>query len=407
MARKHKTIAGVDIGTTKINVVVGEVDKDGVAIIGVSSQPSYGVKKGTIINMDSTVDSIKKALEEVETMIGVDINSAVVGISGSHIKGFSSNGVVPLNSKEVKKNDVLNAMDAAKSFVIPMDKEIIHMLPQEFIVDNQNGIKQPIGMSGVRLESRVYIITGDVASAQNIVKCTNRSGLKVQDIILQQLASAEAVLTVDEKELGCVLIDMGGGTTDISIFSQGSIRHCAVLPVGGNHITSDIAIGLRTPISTAEEIKKNFGRIYPSETVEDENIEVSGISETDTRTFSINTLYQIIEARVEETLGLIQKELKDSGLMEFLSAGAVLTGGSALLNGMSETAEKILGLPVRIGHPHGISGINDVRNPAYSTGVGLILFTAHGYMNDFNSNISGKTFWKAGQKMKQWFAEAF
>jgi cell division protein FtsA len=407
LSRKNKTIVGIDIGTTKVNAIVGEVGKDGVAIIGVSSQPSFGVKKGVIINMDSAVDSIKKALEEVETMLDIDISSAVVGISGSHIKGFSSNGVIPLNNKEVKKSDVLNVIDAAKSFVIPMDREIIHILPQEFIVDNQNDIKDPVGMCGVRLESRVYVITSDVASAQNIVRCTNRSGLKVQNIILHQLASAEAVLTEDEKELGCVLIDIGGGTTDISIFTNGCIRYCSVLPIGGNHITSDIAIGLRTPISEAEEIKKNFGNSSPSFDDNNETIEVAGISDNSVRHISKSILSQIVEARVEETFNLIQKELEASGFTEFLSAGAVLTGGTALLKGINETSEKILSLPVRTGYPQGISGINDVKNPMYSSGVGLILFTANGYMNDFNSNGSKKNLWKTGQKIKEWVSEAF
>jgi cell division protein FtsA len=407
MGRRNKIIVGIDIGTTKVNAVVGEVDNDGVAITGFSSQPSYGVKKGIIINMDSTVDSIKKAVEEVETMTGIDIHSAVVGISGNHIKGFNSNGVIPLSNNEVKKSDIFHAMEAAKSLVIPTDREVIQIVPQEFIVDNQDGIKDPRGMSGVRLESRVYIITGAVASTQNIIRCTNRSGLKVQDIILQQLASADSVLTEDEKELGCALIDIGGGTTDISIFSKGSARYCTVLPIGGNHITSDIAIGIRTPISEAEEIKKNFGHASLSTADYKETIEVASIGEKGKRTISKNTLSQIIEARVEETFNLIQKELAASGFMEFLSAGTVLTGGAALLNGISEKAEKILGMPVRIGYPHGITGINDVRNPMYSTGVGLILFIARGYMNDVNTNGTRRTLWKIGGKIKQWFAEAF
>jgi cell division protein FtsA len=307
----------------------------------------------------------------------------------------------------VKKSDIFHAMEAAKSLVIPTDREVIQIVPQEFIVDNQDGIKDPRGMSGVRLESRVYIITGAVASTQNIIRCTNRSGLKVQDIILQQLASADSVLTEDEKELGCALIDIGGGTTDISIFSKGSARYCTVLPIGGNHITSDIAIGIRTPISEAEEIKKNFGHASPSTADYKETIEVASIGEKGKRTISKNTLSQIIEARVEETFNLIQKELAASGFMEFLSAGTVLTGGVALLNGISEKAEKILGMPVRIGYPHGITGINDVRNPMYSTGVGLILFIARGYMNDVNTNGTRRTLWKIGGKIKQWFAEAF
>jgi cell division protein FtsA len=407
MGRNSKTIVGIDIGTSKVSAVVGEIDSDGLSVIGVSSQPSYGVKKGIIINMDSTVDSIKNAVEEVETMAGIDIHSTVVGISGSHITGFNSNGVIPLSNKEVRKNDIAAAMEAAKALVIPMDREVIHILPQEFIVDDQDGIKDPLGMSGVRLESRVYIITSAVASAQNIIRCINRSGLKVQDLILSQLASSESVLTEDEKELGCALIDIGGGTTDISIFNKGSIRHCAVLPIGGGHITSDIAIGIRTPISEAEEIKKDFGQAFRSAENPAETLDFVNIGERETRKISKNTIAQIVKARVEETFSLIHKELLSAGLMEFLPAGVVLTGGTALLNGISEVAKKKLGLPVRIGSPQEINGINDVRNPEYATGAGLILFAARGYMNDFYTNSMRNNIWKVGGKMKQWFAEAF
>lgn len=407
MNRKSKTITGIDIGTTKINAIVGEIDTEGVSIIAVSSQPSYGVKKGAIINMESTIDSIKRAVEEVETMAGIDIHSAVIGVSGSHIKGFNSNGVIPLSNKEVKKIDIFGAIEAAKAFVIPMDREVIHILPQEFLVDDQDGIKDPTGMSGVRLESRAYIITGAVAAVQNIIRCANRSGLKVQDLILHQLASAESVLTEDEKELGCALIDIGGGTIDISIFSRGSINYCSVLPIGGNHITSDIAIGIRTPISEAEALKQAFGNALPLNEDCEKTIEVPSIAEDDITTITKDTLYQIIEARVEETLNLIHKELFASGFFELLSAGVILTGGTALLKGISEKTEKMLGLPVRIGYPHGINGINDVRCPTYATGVGLILFMSRGYMNDFNINGTKKNIWKVGEKMKHWFAEAF
>lgn len=407
MSRRSKTIVGIDIGTTKINAVCGEVDADGVTITGCSSQPSYGVKKGAIINMDSTVDSIKRAVEEVETMAGIDITSAVVGISGSHIKGFSSNGVVPLSIKEVKKTDVINVLEAAKAVVIPTDREVIQILPQEFIVDDQDGIKDPLGMSGVRLESRVYIITGSVAAAQNVIRCMNRSGLKVQDIILQHLASAEAVLTEDEKELGCALVDIGGGTTDIAVFSQGSVRTCSVLPIGGNHITSDIAIGIRTPLSEAEEIKKDFGHACPAEASADETIEVPSIGEKGRRMVSKNTLSRIINARMEETFGLVQKELAASGLMDGLAAGVVLTGGTALLKGITGVARDKLAMPVRVGYPQEISGINDVRNPVYATAAGLVLFTARGHIRDLNPLGRGKSFLGFGEKMKQWFVEAF
>ncbi len=406
MGSKSKNIIGIDIGTSKINVVVGEVDPEGIAVIGTSSQPSYGVKKGAIINMDTTIDTIRKAVEEVATMTGLDIRSVVVSISGSHIKGFNSNGVIPLSNKEVRKSDISSAIEAAKSFVIPMDREVIHILPQEFIVDDQDGIKAPMGMSGVRLESRAYIITAAVASVQNIISCINKSGLKVQDIILQQLASAESVLTDDEKELGCVLIDIGGGTTDISVFSRGSVRYCSVLPIGGSHITSDIAIGLRTPLSEAEIIKKDFGNLNSGPAVND-TIDIPRIGTTELSTISKDMLNKIIAARVDETLSLIHKELSSVGCFESLAAGAVLTGGTALLKGIREKAEKELGLPVRIGSPQGINGINDIKTPLYAAGAGLVLFASRGYMNDFNTNGARNHIWKLSAIMKSWLAEAF
>lgn len=407
MSKKSMTILGIDIGTTKIHALAGEVDPEGVAIISASSQPSYGVKKGSIINMESTIDSIKKAVEEVATMSGSHFHAAVVGMAGSHIKGFNSTGVIPLSNKEVKKADIASAIEAAKSFVIPMDREVLHIIPQEFIVDDQDGIKDPLGMSGVRLESRVYVVTGAVAAAQNVIRCINRTGLKVQDIILQQLASAEAVLTEDEKELGCALVDIGGGTTDIALFLKGSIAHCSVLPIGGSHITSDIAIGIRTPISDAEEIKKAFGNACTPPPEPDASIEVTSIGKDGATTVTKSMLCQIIEARVEETLHLIQQDLASSGLLESLAAGVVITGGTALLGGLEEKAAKILGLPVRIGYPLGISGINDVRSPLYATGIGLILFAARGYMNSFTPNGSQKSFRLIRNKLKHWLTEAF
>ena len=407
MSRRNKTIVAIDIGTSKITAVAGDANSDGVTIIGFSTQPSYGVKKGVIINMDSTVDSIKKAVEEVETMAGIDIHSAVVGMSGTHIKGMTSNGVVPLNTKEVKKADITNVLEAAKAVVIPTEREVIQIVPQEFIVDDQDGIKDPRGMSGVRLEARVYIITGAVAAAQNTIRCMNRSGLKVQDIILQHLASAEAVLTDDEKELGCALVDIGGGTTDIAIFSQGSIRACTVLPIGGNHITSDIAIGIRTPLAEAEEIKRDFGYACLEKAGGDETIEIACIGNGARRAVSKNTLAQIIHARIEETLGLVQTELAASGYRESLSAGVVLTGGTALLSGISDLANEKLGMPVRIGYPSSIAGINDIRSPLYAAAAGMILFAARGAAHELGVNGKGKTLLDFGGKMKQWFVEAF
>ncbi|MCP4716632.1 MAG: cell division protein FtsA, partial [Deltaproteobacteria bacterium] len=379
MGRKTKTMVAIDIGTTKVSAIVGEIEPDGVAITGASSQPAYGVKKGCIINMDSTVDSIKKAVEEVGVMTGNDIHTALVSITGSHVKGCTSNGVIPLSTREVRKHDISGALEAAKALVIPMDREVLHILPQEYIIDDQDGINNPLGMAGVRLESRVYIVTGAVSAAQNIIRCTNRSGLRVKDIVLQPLAAAEAVLSNDEKELGCVMIDMGGGTTDIAVFNNGSIQHCAVLPIGGNHITSDIAIGIRTPITEAEEIKKLFGK---ENTDAEHNIrlECSGIGEDATKSIASTALSHIIESRVNETFGLIQHELEAAGCLEHLAAGAILTGGTSLLGGICDIASRQLGVPVRIGQPQGVTGITDVRTPAYAAGVGLILFAAQGHL---------------------------
>ena len=414
MARK-KTIAGIDIGTCKIRAVVGEVTGDEVHITGFDSQPSYGVKKGSIINMDSTVDSIKRAIKKAQQMAHADISSAVVGISGSHIRGMSNSGVVPLSSREVRRSDLAAVLDAAKAVVIPTDREVIQIVPQEFVVDNQAGIKKPLGMSGVRLESRVYIITGTVATAQNVVQCLNRSGLKVQDIILQHLAAAEAVLTHDEKELGCALIDIGGGTTDIAVFSRGAVRFCSVLPIGGNHITSDIAIGLRTPLAEAEELKCDSGTAFMVKMRQSDTMEVVSIGEHGSRTVSKETLCRIIHARVEETFQLVKKELVQAGCrLDSLSSGIVLTGGTAMLSGICQVAQQVLGVPVRVGYPRGVSELGDVHHPMYAGAVGLTYFTAREHGTSIRSTgksaaaaALGSSCWGIGGKMKQWFVEAF
>jgi cell division protein FtsA len=407
MSKRTRTITSIDIGTSKVTAVCGELEDGGVTIIGCSSQPSYGVKKGVIINIDSTVDSIKRALEELETMTGMDITTAVAGISGSHIKGMSSTGVVPLSSREVKKADIASVLEAAKAVVIPTDREVIQIVPQEFVVDDQDGIKEPLGMSGVRLESRVYIVTGAVAAAQNVIRCLNRSGLKVHDIVLQHFASAEAVLTDDEKELGCALVDIGGGTTDIAVFSQGYVRTCSVLPIGGNHITSDIAIGIRTPLAEAEELKRTFGTACPDQVPGDAMIEIGCIGEPNRRMVSQHTIAQIIRARVEETLSLVHKELTASGFSEALPAGVVMTGGTALLQGIGDVAQEVLGMPVRIGTPVGVNGLNDVRSPIYAGAVGLVLHTARRYGHERAALKKPVSIIGFGERMRQWFAEAF
>lgn len=407
MGKKSRTVASIDIGTSKISVIIGEISSEGVDIIGAGSHMSMGIKKGQIINMDSTVDSIKAALEEAEAMTGIDINSAIVGISGGHISGVKNNGVVAVKGKEIKKNDIASAIDAAKAVVIPIDREVLHILPQEFLVDDHGGIKDPLGMSGVRLEARAYIITSAIASVQNIVKCINKNGIKVQELVLKPLAAAEAVLTDDEKELGSVLIDIGGGTTDIGIFVKGTLRHCACIPIGGDHITSDIAIGIRSPISEAETIKKKYGNAVSSQVAEDAVIETTSIGNKKKQTISQYTVAQIVEARIEETFSLIKKEIVDAGYADFLPAGVVLTGGTALLSGIVPSAQKILKLPVRTGNPINIEGINEVKNPVFSAGIGMLQFAAKGNLYQMKGSREKKGLLDCIHKVKDWFSEAF
>jgi len=407
MSIKNRTIASIDIGTSKICVIVGEVTQNGIDIIGTGSHLSSGIKKGRIINMDSTVDSIKIALEEAEAMTGIEIKSAIVGISGGHIEGIKKNGVVAVKGKEIKKSDIKNTIDAAKAIVIPMDREVLHILPQEFLVDDRGGIKDPLGMSGVRLEARTYIITGAIADINNILKCVNTNGVKVQELVLKPMASAEAVLTEDEKELGSVLVDMGGGTTDIIVMIKGTVKHFASFPIGGDHVTSDIAIGARTPISEAEDIKKKSGNASSFGIHEDAVIESTSIGNKKSQTISKITVAQIIEARIEETFELIKKEISAAGYIEQLPAGAILTGGASLLNGITKQAQDTLGLPVRVGSPTNIEGINEVKNPVFATGTGMIKLASKGKINNFNSKGKTNNLLNSFHKIKEWFKEAF
>jgi len=407
MSNRSKTVASIDIGTSKISVVIGEVTRDGSDIIGAGSHPSSGIKKGRIINMDSTTDSIKTALEEAEAMTGIEIKSAIVGISGGHIEGIKSNGVVAVKDKEIKKNDIISAIDAAKAIVIPMDREVIHILPQEFLVDDRRGIKEPLGMSGVRLEARTYIITGLISAINNIMKCVNKNGVKVQELVLKPMASAESVLTDDEKELGSVLVDMGGGTTDIIVTIKGTIRHFASLPIGGDHVTSDIAVGVRTPISEAEEIKKKYGKASSLGINEDEFINSTSIGNKKSQTISQKTVTQIIEARIDETFELIKKEISAAGYIDQLPAGVVLTGGTSLLKGIAKEAQDILGMPVRIGSPINIEGINEVKNPVFATGTGMIKLASKGNINSFSSKGKMMSLLNCFHKINDWFKEAF
>ncbi|MBI2357905.1 MAG: cell division protein FtsA [Deltaproteobacteria bacterium] len=408
MAKKSTLIVGLDIGTSKVCAVVGEVTERGLEVIGVGTHPSQGLRKGVVINIESTVNSIKRAVEEAELMAGCEINSVFAGIAGGHVKGFNSHGVVAVKNKEVTQRDIDRVIDAAKAVAIPMDREVLHILPQEYIIDDQDGIKEPLGMSGVRLEAKVHIVTGAVTCAQNVIKCCNRTGLNVADIALEPLASAEAVLTPEEKELGVVLVDMGGGTTDIALFHDGAVKHTSVLGVGGNHLTSDIAAGLRTPIGEAERIKQRYGCARTSMVGKDERVEVPSVGGRGPRTISRQILCEIIEPRLEEMFQLIQREIAKSGYEGSLVSGMVLTGGSTLLPGMIEMAEEVFGMPVRLGVPIQVGGLIDVvSSPIYATGVGLVLYGMKRQDKNFFRIREGSLFHKVKNRMVDWFSEFF
>jgi len=406
MAKREELIVGLDIGTTKIAAIVGEVAEEGIDIIGIGTHPSRGLRKGVVTHIDNTVASIRRAVEEAELMAGCEISSVYAGIAGGHIRGFNSHGIVAVKDGEVRQSDIARVIDAAKAVAIPMDREIIHVLPQDFVVDGQDGIKEPLGMSGVRLETKVHIVTAAVTSAQNIIKCCHRCGLQVADLVLQPLASAEAVLHPDEKELGVALIDVGGGTTDITIFCDGSIVHTSVVPIGGNHLTNDIAVGLRTPSADAEKIKQRWGCALTSMVDPDEQIEVPSVGGRPARHLSRRILCEIIEPRVEEMFMLAQRELAKTGYEELLASGAVITGGTTIMEGMPELSEEMLGLPVRRGSPRGIGGLVDVvRSPKFATSVGLVLHgarqTEQGQMKLRREHVG------LGSRVKDWFARVF
>ncbi|HEX5037219.1 MAG TPA: cell division protein FtsA [bacterium] len=408
MGKKDNLVVGLDIGTTKISAIVGQVVEDGVDIIGVGTSPSKGLRKGVVINIESTVESIRRAIEEAEAIAGGPIGSVYTGIAGGHIRGINSHGICALKDREVRAADVEKAIDAAQAVAIPLDREVIHVIPQEFVVDEQDGIKDPIGMSGVRLEAKVHIVTAAVTSAQNIVKCCNRAGLNVNDIILEQLAAAEATLTQEEKDLGVALIDIGGGTTDLAVFSGGSLVHTSVLSVGGNHIANDIAIGLRTPLVEAEKIKQKFGCALSSLVGREETIEVPSVGGRSDRIISRQILSEIVEPRVEEIFTLIKQEIVKSGYEDMIASGIVLTGGSTLLEGMPELAEQVFNLPVRRGIPKGIGGLVDVvKNPLHATGVGLVLYGSRNQGNRIFRNREDNVYHKVKERMREWIEEIF
>lgn len=404
---RERIVVGLDVGTTKICAVVAAVgDGEKCEIIGIGTTPSKGLRKGVVINIDSTVDSIKKAVEEAELMAGVPIQGVYAGIAGGHIKGFNSHGVVAVKTREVSKKDVERVIDAAQAVAMPLDREVIHILPQEYIVDDQDGIIDPLGMSGVRLEARVHIVTGAVTSAQNIIKSCHKAGLDVLDIVLEPLAAADAVLTEEEKELGVALVDIGGGTTDVAIFGDGSIKHTAVLALGGINLTNDIAYGLRTPATEADKIKRQYGCALVEMVEEDEVVEVLSVGGHKPRGISRIALAEIIEPRAEEFFDLINREILKSGYDDRIASGVVLTGGTVMLSGMTELAEQVFNLPVRRGLPIDIGGLVDVVNsPMYATAVGLVKYAAtHASEGGFGTNETG-IFDKILVKMKGWLGE--
>jgi cell division protein FtsA len=399
-------IVGLDIGTSKVVAIVGEVELDGaINIIGIGHHPSRGLKRGVVVNIESTVASIQRAVEEAELMAGCEIHSVYTGIAGSHIRSLNSHGIVAIRENEVRQTDVERVIDAARAVAIPADQKILHILPQEFIIDNQEGIREPVGMSGVRLESKVHIVTGAVSAAQNIIKCVRRCDLQVDDIILEPLASSQSVLTEDEKDLGVCLVDIGGGTTDIAIFCEGAIRHTAVIPIAGDQVTNDIAVALRTPTSSAEEIKLRFGCALRQLADAEDTIQVSTVGNRPARKLSRRTLAEVIEPRYEELFNLILNELRRSGFEDQIASGIVLTGGSSRIHGAIELAEEVFHMPVRLGVPQFVTGLVDVvENPMYSTGVGLLLYGHYQQQGsrrqEFQSPRSINQVWN---RMKGWF----
>ena len=410
--RRETTIAGLDVGTTKICAIIAEVTPSGqIDIVGLGQSPSRGLRKGVVVNIDSTVEAIKKAVQDAELMAGVEVGSVYTGIAGGHIRGINSRGVIAVSgkSKEVAQGDVERAIDAARAIQIPPDREVIHVLPQTFTVDDQDGIREPLGMSGVRLEVEVHIVTGAVTSVQNVIKSVNRAGLTVRDIVLQPLASADAVLMPDERELGVILIDIGGGTTDVALFRDGAIWQTSVLALGGDHITNDIAVGLRTPTYEAEELKKRYGSALTALVREDETIEVPSIGGRKPRVLSRQLLSEIIQPRAEEIFTLAAREITRVGLADTATAGVVVTGGSAIMEGIPELAEQVFDLPVRRGHPMGVGGLADVvSSPIYATGVGLVLFGARRHTQGaLLAGHDGAGVRKIVRRMREWLTELF
>lgn len=402
-------LVGLDIGTSKVVAIVGDINDEGnLEIIGIGSHPSRGLKRGVVVNIEATVQSIARAIEEAELMAGCQIHSAFTGIAGSHIRSLNSHGIVAIRDTEVAQGDVDRVIDAARAVAIPADQKILHVLPQEFIIDHQEGIREPVGMSGVRLEAKVHLVTGALSAAQNIVKCVRRCGLDVSDIILEQLASSYSILTDDEKELGICMVDIGGGTTDIAIFSEGAIRHTAVIPIAGDQVTNDIAVALRTPTQSAEEIKLKHACALIDMASHEDLIEVPSVGDRPRRKLSKYSLAEVVEPRYDELFNLVHAEIRRSGLEDIIAAGIVLTGGAAKVTGAVELAERIFKMPVRLGLPQNVTGLSEViNNPIYSTGVGLLMYGKQQQFartGDITMNPGIKGLWS---KMRTWFQGNF
>jgi len=402
-------IVGLDIGTSKVVAIVGELQDDGeLEVIGFGMHPSRGLKKGVVVNIESTVNSIQRAIEGAELMAACEINSVYAGIAGSHVRSLNSHGIVAIRDREVTRGDVERVIDAARAVAIPADQRILHVLPQEFVIDGQEGIREPIGMSGVRLEARVHMVTGAASAAQNIIKCVQRCGLEVEDIVLEQLASSYSVLTEDEMELGVCLVDIGGGTTDIAVFNGGAIKHTAVIPIAGDQVTNDIAISLRTPTQRAEEIKIKYACALSQLANADETIEVPSVGDRPPRRLARHTLAEVVEPRYEELFGLIRDELRRSGFEDMVAAGVVMTGGSAKMEGAVELAEEVFHMPVRLGTPQHVRGLLDVvRNPIHATGVGLLLFARNAAEKGVEEPAMGGGLREIWERMRSWFQGNF
>jgi cell division protein FtsA len=402
-------IVGLDIGTSKVVAIVGKRKMDGtIEVVGIGSHPSRGLKRGVVVNIETTVQAIQRAVEEAELMAGCRIHSVYAGIAGSHIKSLNSHGIVAIRDREVTQADIDRVIDAAQAVAIPADQKILHILPQEFVIDSQEGIKEPMGMSGVRLEAKVHLVTCAVNAAQNIEKCVKRCGLEVDDIILEQLASSHAILTEDEKELGVCVVDIGGGTTDIAVFTGGAIRHTAVIPIAGDQVTNDIAMALRTPTQNAEEIKIKYACALTQLAGADETIKVPSVGDRAPRDLSRQALAEVVEPRYEELFTLVQSELRRSGFEDLIPAGIVITGGSSTMEGVVELAEEIFHMPVRLACPQAVSGMTEVvNNPIYATGVGLLI---HGFRQmDLGRApaLKGEEAPTLFERMKAWFTGHF